>query len=181
MDHFEMVEKLRSKTNVSYEEAKAALEASDWDLLDALLYLENKGRVRTENETNYTTRQEPRIKQEPESDKEEFKGFLERVFIAIGDLVKKGNRTFLDIHRRDHKLLELPLTAVLLLFLISFPITMWVFVISLFFGFRYSFRGENVSDSVNRALDKAADQAENVFSGFHNKNNPDSQDNGKNA
>ena len=39
MDHFEMVEKLRAKANVSYEEAKAALEASDWDILDALVLL----------------------------------------------------------------------------------------------------------------------------------------------
>ena len=29
MDHYEMVETLRAKANVTYEEAKAALEASD--------------------------------------------------------------------------------------------------------------------------------------------------------
>ncbi|NLO13382.1 MAG: ubiquitin, partial [Clostridiales bacterium] len=44
MDHFEMVEKLRQKANVSYEEAKAALEHSEWDLLDALVYLESQGK-----------------------------------------------------------------------------------------------------------------------------------------
>ena len=40
MDHLEMVEKLRAKANVSYEEARDALEACDWDLLDALLMLQ---------------------------------------------------------------------------------------------------------------------------------------------
>ena len=45
MDHYEMVENLRTKANVTYEEAKAALEASDWDMLDALVLLESEGKV----------------------------------------------------------------------------------------------------------------------------------------
>ena len=45
MDHYEMVESLRAKANVTYEEAKAALEASDWDMLDALVLLESERKV----------------------------------------------------------------------------------------------------------------------------------------
>ena len=41
----EMVEKLREKSNVSYDEAKTALEASNGDLLDAIVLLERKGKV----------------------------------------------------------------------------------------------------------------------------------------
>ena len=44
MERMEMVEKLRLKAQVSYEEAKLALENSDWDLLDALVYLEKEGK-----------------------------------------------------------------------------------------------------------------------------------------
>ena len=56
MDHFEMVEKLRTKANVSYEEAKAALEKTDWDVLDALVLLENEGKVKdAEPAREYTT------------------------------------------------------------------------------------------------------------------------------
>ena len=40
MDNLEKVDKLRERANVSYEEAKAALEANGWDLLDAMVYLE---------------------------------------------------------------------------------------------------------------------------------------------
>ena len=50
MDHLEMVEKLRAKANVSYEEARDALEACDWDLLDALLMLESEGRLNEEKQ-----------------------------------------------------------------------------------------------------------------------------------
>ena len=34
MDNLEKVEKLREKTGVSYEEAKEALEANNYDVLD---------------------------------------------------------------------------------------------------------------------------------------------------
>ena len=46
MDNFEKVEKLRQHANVSYEEAKEALERSDWDILDAMIYLEKTGKVK---------------------------------------------------------------------------------------------------------------------------------------
>ena len=45
MDNLEKVEKLREKTGVSYEEAKAALEATNYDVLDAIIYLEKNGKV----------------------------------------------------------------------------------------------------------------------------------------
>ena len=46
MDNLEKVEKLREKTGVSYEEAKEALEANNYDVLDAIIYLEKKGKVK---------------------------------------------------------------------------------------------------------------------------------------
>ena len=45
MDNFEKVEKLREKAGVSYEEAKAALEQCNYDLLDAMISLEKQGKV----------------------------------------------------------------------------------------------------------------------------------------
>ena len=39
----EMVERLREKAPVSYAQAKEALEYSEGNLLDALIYLEEKG------------------------------------------------------------------------------------------------------------------------------------------
>ena len=63
MDHYEMVENLRTKANVTYEEAKAALEASDWDILDALVLLENEGKVNNgETKAEYTTQEKPQTK-----------------------------------------------------------------------------------------------------------------------
>ena len=57
MTNYEMVELLRSKANVTYEEAKAALEESNWDILDAMVLLERQGKV-TDKGSAYSTAQD---------------------------------------------------------------------------------------------------------------------------
>ena len=41
----EQIERLMDHAGVSYEDAQAALEASDGDLLDALVWLERMGKI----------------------------------------------------------------------------------------------------------------------------------------
>ena len=55
MDKLEKVEKLREKTGVSYEDAKNALEACDYDLLDAIIYLEKLDKVKAPEVESFTT------------------------------------------------------------------------------------------------------------------------------
>lgn len=45
MDKLQMVEELVRRTNSTYGEAKEALENTGWNMLDAIVYLENKGKV----------------------------------------------------------------------------------------------------------------------------------------
>ena len=45
MEKLKLVDKLKNKANISYEEAKDALEKSNWDMLEAMLYLEAHGKV----------------------------------------------------------------------------------------------------------------------------------------
>ena len=46
MEMIEKVERLRERADVTYEEAKAALEEASGDLLDAMVILERMGKVR---------------------------------------------------------------------------------------------------------------------------------------
>ena len=55
MEQLEKVEKLRERADVSYEEAKEALEACDWDLLDAMVWLEKRGKVKGPTKESFTT------------------------------------------------------------------------------------------------------------------------------
>ncbi|WP_243156207.1 hypothetical protein [Clostridium sp. C2-6-12] len=45
MESHRLIEKLKNETNISYEEAKIALEKSEWNILDALLYLEEVEKI----------------------------------------------------------------------------------------------------------------------------------------
>ena len=45
MEHIEMVERLHEKANISYTDAKDALERSGWDMLEALVLLEREGKI----------------------------------------------------------------------------------------------------------------------------------------
>jgi hypothetical protein len=51
----EKVERLREKANVTYEEAKAALEQTGGDLLDAMVLLERQGKVKGPAQSTYST------------------------------------------------------------------------------------------------------------------------------
>ena len=62
MDKFEKVERLRERANVTYEEAKAALEQANDDLLDAILILEKQGKVRGPKANAYSTTYHPENK-----------------------------------------------------------------------------------------------------------------------
>lgn len=166
MTNLEMVETLREKANVSYEEAKAALEASNWDLLDAILLLESEGKIAPET-ASYSTRAE---ELPPEKEPAPHKGFHEGMkWLArsLGKLLRIGNTNFLVVSRNEKELFCLPVTVFAILLLCSVWTILIAMLISLFFGVRYSFRGPNLGkESINRVMDKAGAMAENVKEEF---------------
>jgi len=52
----EQVEKLRERADVSYEDAKSALEITQGDLLEAVIYLEKQGKIEGPEMNSYNTR-----------------------------------------------------------------------------------------------------------------------------
>ena len=64
MEKVQMVEKLRSKTNISYEEAKDALENTNWDILDAVVYLERIGKIKKPSVSTYFTNEYKEVPKE---------------------------------------------------------------------------------------------------------------------
>ena len=78
MDNFEKVEKLREHANVTYEEAKEALENSNWDILDAMIYLEKNGKTRESQRAEYSTKTERCVGEVIDDGKEE-RGAISRI------------------------------------------------------------------------------------------------------
>lgn len=168
MDHYEMVEKLRERMNVSYEEARAALEASNWDLLDAMVYLESSGRTRDEKA------------KKTDDDEPCHKGYTRatdassRVLTAFGRLIGKGNENYLVIARKDTEIICLPLTALVILILaVSFWWFIPVIALLLIFGYRITFKGPNTK-GLNNAVDKAASAVRDL--GHDKRADDDKQD-----
>ena len=158
MDHYEMVEKLRQKANVGYEEAKAALEATDWDILDALVLLENQGKVRKdESGKEYSTQKQPENAKKQDVPPE-WKENLRRCMQYLVKLFRKGNaNNFVAYSKKGKTELDMPITVLVLLLIFLWPFSLFVLVGGLLCGCRYRFRGPNVSEKVNDAMDKAAD------------------------
>lgn len=168
MTNFEMVELLRQKANVSYEEAKAALEAANWDLLDALVLLEKEGKV-PEYDARFSTEQK-REKTSAKREKENHQGFRQGM-ASLGRFLKRaldyGNRNFIVATKAGREIISLPLTAFVLLLIPMFWAMIILVIIGFFAGVRFSIQGAHpANDKVNDYLHKAESTVEHVKSEF---------------
>ena len=161
----EQVERLREKADVSYAQAKEALEYSGGNLLDALIYLEEKGAIPRPEGAYYSTRgestastQESRADVLPELVREEKRarpktGIFRRIRYALLD-------NELEIWRRDQPVTALPVLILILLLVFAFWVTVPLLILGLFLGFRYRFSGPDLErDSINDVMGSVADGA----------------------
>lgn len=171
MATLEQVEKLREKANVSYDEAKAALDACNGDLLEALIYLEKQGKVKAPEGNGYyrsdsaETRKEvpPQPEYHQEYRGESFSDLLKRFGRFCLRVLHKGNvNTFVVIYR-DEVRASIPVTVLVLLLIFAFWVVLPLLIIGLFFGLRYRFQGPDLEGrTVNHAMDSAADAADDL-------------------
>lgn len=95
----EQVDIVRERCNVSYAKAKEALETSNGDVLEAIIYLEQN--QDEENENHYTKNNKYFSNT---ISIEELKSFTK-------DLIEKGNVTRIKIKKDDKELLDIPVNA----------------------------------------------------------------------
>ncbi len=177
MDHLEKVEKLRQRANVSYEEAKKALEDCDWDMLDALVLLEGQGKVKdsTASYTSDTAQEDQPVQALTLCEKEDSQNeksqdhFFKKMGKAIKYLVQKGCENSLVIKQHGQALMDLPVIAFIILLLCFFWVVIPIMVVSLFFDFSYNFKGAELGkEKINKTMDQAT-EAVNHFKNEMNK------------
>ena len=159
MTNYEMTEKLSEKMGVTMEEAKTALEACDWDMLDAALLLEKE---HGGGNGPYTTRKSI----EEDAPKKGHRGAISGIGSLLRKLVALGNRNRFEVRRKgeDSLVLDMPVTVMVLLLLLAFWVCVPLLVIGLFAGFHYSFSGAELGrEGINHAMDKAAEAADKVM------------------
>lgn len=96
----EMVDKVKERSNVSYQEAKEALEYANGDVLDAIIYLENRNK---ENNNYKETFEEDSNCSKTET-VEEFKTWLK-------DIIEKGNVSRIKIKKDEEVIVDVPVNA----------------------------------------------------------------------
>ncbi|MGN0145400.1 MAG: DUF4342 domain-containing protein [Clostridium sp.] len=95
----EQVDKVRERCNVSYSEAKEALEVSNGDVLEAIIYIEN-------NKEKY--------KKEGQEENSDYKCntiSIEELKNLIKSLIEKGNVTRIKIKKDEKEILDIPVNA----------------------------------------------------------------------
>lgn len=173
MDMMEKIERLRQKTDLSYEEAKAALEAAGGDLLDAMILLERQGKVKQPAQSSYSTAYEEqncyvRVQdkvEEQEKSAPDFRRSVKRIFGICTRFIKQ---TSFVVTKGGNSLFTMPTLVFVILLFMFWEAVFPVMIVALFCGIRYSFRGAENADAANRVLDQAGSIVDDVKEGFMN-------------
>lgn len=159
MDDFSIVEKLKNKTNISYEEAKEALEKSNWDILDAMVLLEKEKKIEPPAVSVYFTNDSNISEEENFDGKKIEKSNRKRnsngIFELICDFIDKCNNTFFVISKNDNMIIKLPMTAMILLALFSFGTFVILYIVALFFEIDFSIVSRDIkTDKINNIFNE---------------------------
>lgn len=180
MEKTEMIEELVKKVNITNEEARKILEECNWDLFDAIIFLEREGKIENANvnetiilEKKENTKEESYRGENQQNNKntqEESGGVGEvigRVFRFIGKIFKRGNRTYFVATKDEEKPIKISLTVFIILSFLAFWFVGVVLVVGLFTGYKYSIISSRDNyDAVNNILGKVSKSAENIKSDF---------------
>lgn len=157
MEQVEMIEKLREKADVTYDEAKVILEGTNWNLLDALVALEKEGKLKEAQHMSYTTKQEntnnyyDTTPPAGETVGEVFK----KVINWCGKMILKGmdNKFLIQSKRGRH--FEIPVTLLVIFMIPAFWLIIAGLIIAFFTGCKFRFTGPDLgTDKVNNVMDK---------------------------
>ncbi len=160
MTENEKIAKLCEKANVTEAEARAILEETNGDLLDAILLLERQGRLKDVS-AHYSTRREARA--DADEDDEGFRKRASGAAALLQRALEIGNANAFVVSRKGRRLFSLSVTSMVILLVFANIWLLLALVAGLFFGLRYALEGEQLGKrSVNDVMDRAATAAENV-------------------
>ncbi|SDG67076.1 ubiquitin [Desulfosporosinus hippei] len=175
MTTLEQVEKLRSMGNISYDEAKSALDASNGDLLEAIIHLEKLGKLTPPTGGGYYSSHKTIDisavackdaywdKHKTNQSGKTFMATVKGIWKFCLNLIQRGNANSLEVLKGEESKAVLPVTVLALLLIFAFWITIPLMILGFFFGFRYRFHGPDFKGrTVNQVMNSAADAAENL-------------------
>jgi len=176
MTRLEMVEKIREKTGVTYEEARETLENSNWDMLDAIVAIEREN-MKDASAAEPEVQAEPvYVQPEPEvtapapkkrvvrrATNGEVGDKIASILRWLGNLIRKGEENHIEVTRKDESILKLSITSLVLLFMITWFVPAVLIVAGIFTGYKFHFVGTGIAGKiVNSASEKASAKADEI-------------------
>ncbi len=127
----EQVDLLIQRANVSYTEAKEALEQCDGDVVEALLYLEKAEKINTKKSAS-------------SSSTEKLISFIDKLN-ATTFIMKKKERIYVNV----------PLSVALIAIILCFHVSILAIIVAIIFGVRIAIIGENdIASKINSTIDE---------------------------
>ena len=186
MVDFEQVQKLREYADITYEEAKKALEETNGDLLQAVLNLEKQNKIKapagggsynSQEEAENANGRHRNQGREKKRNQANGSGFGDKVAAFLqwcGRIIHKGNINSFEVLKDEKRIMIFPVTVLVLLLLFVFWLVVPLLIVGLFCGYRYKFHGpdldkpevneavENVTKATVRAVDSVVNTVENI-------------------
>jgi len=127
----EKIDMLMERANISYKEAKEALEKFDGDMVESLIYLESNEKVSAGRPSNhYHENREKREKRHQRRGKE--RDFFE----DLKKMFKKMHATSFIIAKKGKRLLDIPLTIAVFIILFTLPASIFLLILPYVFGYQ---------------------------------------------
>jgi hypothetical protein len=159
MEQIEMIEKLREKADVTYDEAKGVLESVGWNLLDALIALEKEGKIKEAEKMSYSTKSENTNNYcnyncgngKPES----FGSAIKRFGKWCEKVISKGMENKFCVEKKGKKIIDIPVTVLVIFMIPAFYLIICALIVAFFMGCKFRFIGPDLgTEKVNNVMDK---------------------------
>lgn len=178
MDKENLILELIEKTNISYDEAKEALENTEWDILESIVYLEKIGRINGSGNGEFYTNKYYKAYEtntsilnlnKDEENQEEFKNSKDnqndgnKFFEWICNIIDIGNNTWIEFSKSKNELFKIPITVLVVLTFFMFGTIIPLIVITLFLGVEIKVSSQKLNvEEINKFLEKISDEIRNI-------------------
>lgn len=124
----EQIDLIMQRANVSYAEAKEALEHCNGDVVEALLYLEKNESIKTQKTVTSTDK--------------------------VTSFIDKLNATTFIMKKKERIYVNVPLSVALIAIILCFHVSILAIIIALILGIKISIIGENdIAHKINSTID----------------------------
>lgn len=155
---------LKERANVTYEEAREALEACDGNLVEALVKLEKEDRIKPQRPKQERSERRERKERKERPQQEERYERRENRREEMREAGEKLSSHRFILHKGEKVFLDLPTWVALLLIIFTVPFSLFALLLAIIAGFQMQIRSYTGKEySVDQPIREVAQQVKDEF------------------